>query len=70
MAGLWDEQVRLIVKTKGEDESLVQIRESAIQEECEVKSQKYRNLQGSMPENGRHKVPRTQININNHRYYI
>jgi hypothetical protein len=43
ISGLRDERVRVIVKTKGEDDSLAQIIETAIQEENEVKSQKYRN---------------------------
>ena len=43
VAGLKDERVKMIVKTKGEDNSLAQMIETAIQEECELKSQRYKN---------------------------
>jgi hypothetical protein len=43
ISGLKDERVRVIVKAKGEDDSLAQIIETAIQEESELKSQRHRN---------------------------
>lgn len=46
IAGLKDERIRYIVKAKGEEESLAQIVETALQEESEVKSQRYKNNQG------------------------
>ena len=39
VAGLKDERVKMIVKTKGEDNSLTQMVETAMQEECQLKSQ-------------------------------
>ena len=45
ISGLKDERIRVIVKAKGEDDSLAQIIETAIQEESELKSQRYRNPQ-------------------------
>jgi hypothetical protein len=45
ISGLRDERIRVIVKAKGEDDSLAQIIETAIQEESELKSQRYRNPQ-------------------------
>lgn len=47
VAGLKDERVKYIVKAKGEDDSLAQLVETAIQEECEVKSLKFKNNQGA-----------------------
>lgn len=43
IAGLKDDRVKYIVKAKGEDESLAQLVEMALQEESEVKSLKYKN---------------------------
>ncbi|PNF35695.1 hypothetical protein B7P43_G17394 [Cryptotermes secundus] len=45
ISGLRDERIRVIVKAKGEDDSLAHIIETAIQEESELKSQRYRNPQ-------------------------
>jgi hypothetical protein len=42
VAGLRDKRIRVIVKTKGEDSSIGQMIETAIQEECELKSQRYK----------------------------
>jgi hypothetical protein len=42
VAGLKDDRVRVIVKTKGEEGSIAQLVETAIQEECELKSQNYK----------------------------
>jgi Zinc knuckle. len=42
VAGLRDERIRYVVKTKGEEESLAQIVETALQEECEVRSFRYK----------------------------
>jgi hypothetical protein len=39
IAGLKDESIRVIVKAKGEDNSLAQMIETAIEEECQLKSQ-------------------------------
>jgi hypothetical protein len=47
VAGLKDERVKTIVKTKGEDGSIAQLIETAIQEECEVRSQKFKYNLGS-----------------------
>jgi hypothetical protein len=47
MAGLKDERVKTMVKAKGEDDSIAQLIETAIQVECELKSQKYRLNSGS-----------------------
>ena len=46
VAGLKDERVKMIVKTKGEDNSLAQMIETAMQEECELKSQRYKSNMG------------------------
>jgi hypothetical protein len=43
ISGLKDERIRVIVKAKGGDDSLAQIIETAIQEESELRSQRYRN---------------------------
>jgi hypothetical protein len=42
VAGLRDERIKVIVKTKGEEGSIAQLIETAIQEECELKSQRYK----------------------------
>jgi Arginine methyltransferase-interacting protein, contains RING Zn-finger len=47
VAGLKDERIRYIVKAKGEDESLAQLVETALQEESEVRSQRYRSPQNN-----------------------
>jgi len=47
VAGLRDERIRYVVKTKGEEESLAQIVETALQEECEVRSLHYKHNAGS-----------------------
>lgn len=46
ISGLKDERIKYIVKAKGEDESLAQLVETALQEESEVKSQKFKVNQG------------------------
>lgn len=48
VAGLKDDRVKYIVKARGEDESLAQLIETALQEESEVKSQKFKGNQGSL----------------------
>jgi hypothetical protein len=45
ISGVNDGRITVIVKAEREDESLVQITETAIQEESELRSQRYRNLQ-------------------------
>lgn len=45
ISGLKDERIKYIVKGKGEDESLAQIVETALHEESEVKSMKYKHNQ-------------------------
>jgi hypothetical protein len=47
VAGLRDERIRVIVKTKGEEGSIAQMIETAIQEECELNSQRYKANAGS-----------------------
>ena len=42
VAGLRDERIKYVVKTKDEEESLAQIVETALQEECEVRSLRYK----------------------------
>jgi hypothetical protein len=50
VAWLQDERIKMIVKTKGEEGSIAQLIETAIQEECEVKSQKFKsNLKPMIP---------------------
>jgi hypothetical protein len=50
VAWLQDERIKMIVKTKGEEGSIAQLKETAIQEECEVKSQKFKsNLKPMIP---------------------
>lgn len=46
IAGLKDERIKYIVKAKGEEESLAQLVETALQEESEVKSQRFKGNQG------------------------
>jgi hypothetical protein len=50
VAGLKDERIKTMVKIKGEESSIAQLIETAIQEECEVKSQKFKsNLKPMIP---------------------
>jgi hypothetical protein len=37
-----DEKIKIIVKTRGEEGSLAQLIETAVQEECELKSHKFK----------------------------
>jgi hypothetical protein len=48
VAGLKDDRIRYIVKAKGEEESLAQLVETALQEESEIKSQRFKVNQGSL----------------------
>jgi hypothetical protein len=48
VAGLKDDRVRYIVKARGEDDSLAQLVETALQEESEVKSQKFKGNTGNL----------------------
>lgn len=45
VAGLKDDKIKYIVKAKGEEESLAQLIETALQEESEVKSTRFRGNQ-------------------------
>jgi hypothetical protein len=47
VAGLKDDRIKYIVKARGEVDSLAQLIETALQEESEVKSQKFKGNQGS-----------------------
>jgi hypothetical protein len=55
VAGLKDDRIKYIVKAKGEDVSLAQLVEIALQEESEIKSQRFKgnygNLTGPNPGN-------------------
>jgi hypothetical protein len=42
VAGLKDDRIKYIVKARGEDDSLAQVIETALQEESEVKSQRFK----------------------------
>jgi hypothetical protein len=42
VAGLKDDRVKYIVKARGEEESLAQLVETALQEESEIKSQRFK----------------------------
>jgi hypothetical protein len=46
VAGLRDDKVKYIVKAKGEEESLAQLVETALQEESEIKSQRFKGNPG------------------------
>ena len=46
--GLKDDRIKYVVKAKGEDHSLAQLIETALQEESEVKSQKLKGNQHSL----------------------
>jgi hypothetical protein len=48
LAGLKDERIKYIVKARGEEESLVQLVETALQEESEIKSQRFKGNQGNL----------------------
>jgi hypothetical protein len=47
VAGLRDDRIKYIVKARGEEDSLVLV-ETALQEESEVKSQKFKGNQGNL----------------------
>jgi hypothetical protein len=49
VAGLKDDRVKYIVKARGEEESLAQLVETALQEESEVKSQRFKGNLGNSP---------------------
>jgi DNA-directed RNA polymerase subunit L len=46
VAGLKDDRIKYVVKATGEDNSIAQLLETALQEESEVKSQKFKGNQG------------------------
>jgi DNA-directed RNA polymerase subunit L len=48
IAGLKDDRVKYVVKAKGEENSLAQLVETALQEESEVRSQKFKRNQNSL----------------------
>lgn len=48
LAGLKDERVKYIVKARGEEDSLVQLVETALQEESDIKSQRYKENLGNV----------------------
>jgi hypothetical protein len=48
VAGLMDDRIKYIVKAKGEEESLAQLVETALQEESEIKSQKFKGNQNDL----------------------
>jgi hypothetical protein len=48
MKGLKDGRIKYIVKAKKEESSLAQLVETALQEESEVKSQKFKRNQNSL----------------------
>jgi hypothetical protein len=48
VAGLKDDRIKYVVKAKGEEHSLAQLVEIALQEESEVKSQKCKGNEGSL----------------------
>jgi hypothetical protein len=54
VAGIKDDRIKYVVKAKGEDNSLAQLVETALQEESEVKSQRFKGTQGniSWPDQG------------------
>jgi hypothetical protein len=47
VAGLKDERIKYTIKAKGEENSLIQLVETALQEESEVKSQKFKGNQNT-----------------------
>jgi hypothetical protein len=52
VAGLKDDRVKYIVKAKSEEESLAQLVETALQEESEIKSQKFKGNQNNLTWSG------------------
>jgi hypothetical protein len=48
ISGLKDDRVKYIVKARGEDESLAQLVETALQEESEIKSQRFKGNMGNL----------------------
>jgi hypothetical protein len=48
VAGLKDDRIKYIVKARGEEDSLAQLVETALQEESEVKSQKFKGNTGNL----------------------
>jgi hypothetical protein len=48
VAGLKDDRIKYIVKARGEEDSLTQLVETALQEESEVKLQKFRGNTGNL----------------------
>jgi hypothetical protein len=48
VSGLRDERVKYMVKAKGEEESLAQLVETALQEESEIRSQRFKGNQGNL----------------------
>jgi hypothetical protein len=48
VAGLKDDRIKYIVKARGEEDSLAQLVETALQEESEVKSQKFKGNNGNL----------------------
>jgi hypothetical protein len=47
VAGLKEERIKYVVKARGEENSLAQLVETALQEESEVKSQRFKGTQGN-----------------------
>jgi hypothetical protein len=47
VAGLRDDRIKYVVKAKGEENLLAQLVETALQEESEVKSQKFKGNQST-----------------------
>jgi hypothetical protein len=52
IAGLKDDRIKYIVKAKGEEESLAQLVETALQEESEIQSQKFKGNQNNLTWSG------------------
>jgi hypothetical protein len=48
VAGLRDDRIKYIFKARGDEESLAQLVETALQEESEVKSQKFKGNTGNL----------------------
>jgi hypothetical protein len=74
VAGLTDERIKYVVKAKGEDNSLAQLVETALQEESELKSQNFKrnqrkltwpnaNYSGSIRRDYRPQVKREEVNV-------
>jgi hypothetical protein len=66
VAGLKDDRVKYIVKAKGEEHSLAQLVETALQEESEVRSQRYKGNYGNLtnPGNSRDWKPQIKREVN------